>query len=139
MLPQNLRERDLSICPQYLLIAHAAHFLICCRIDIRVRRKDVIADVLLDRLFQKQLADAVTEHAEDGFERFAEDFWQEVSGIFALQIAAVEQNRFSNEFILCAASVLFILLLHLLPNRIFHPNGVAASSFCFHVQALLKL
>ena len=41
-------------------------------------------------LFEKQLADAVTKHTEDGFERFSEDLRQEVSGIFALQIAAVK-------------------------------------------------
>lgn len=42
MLAQNLRERDLTVRPQHLLIAHAAHFLICCRIDIRVRRKNTL-------------------------------------------------------------------------------------------------
>ena len=55
----------MSVCPQHLLIAHTAHFLVCCRVNIRVRRKDVIADVLLDSLFQKQFADAVTKHTED--------------------------------------------------------------------------
>ena len=50
----------------------------------------MITDVLLDSLLQKQLADAVPEHTEDGFERFSEDLRQEVSGIFALQIAAVK-------------------------------------------------
>ena len=80
----------MSVCSQYLLIAHAAHFLVCCRVNIRVRRKDVIADVLLDSLLEKQLANAVTKHTEDSFQRFSEDFRQEVSGIFALQIAAVK-------------------------------------------------
>ena len=94
MLTQNLQERDLSVCPQHLLIAHTAHFLVCCCINVCIRRNDMITDVLLNSLLQKQLADTVTEHTEDRFERFAEDFWQEVSGIFALQIAAVEQNRF---------------------------------------------
>ena len=42
MLAQNLRERDLTVRPQHLLIARAAHFLICCRIDIRVRRKNTL-------------------------------------------------------------------------------------------------
>ena len=90
MLPQNLRERDLSICPQYLLIAHAAHFLVCRCINVCIRRNDMITDVLLNSLLQKQLADAIPEHTEDGFERFSEDLRQEVSGIFALQIAAVK-------------------------------------------------
>ena len=36
--------------------------------------EDVIADILLDSLFEKQLADPVPEHTEDGFERFTEDF-----------------------------------------------------------------
>ena len=65
MLTQNLWKRDLTVCPQHLLIAHTAHFLVCCRVNIRVRRKDVIADVLLDSLFQKQFANAVTKHTED--------------------------------------------------------------------------
>ena len=50
----------------------------------------MIANILLDSLFQKQLADAVTEHTEDGFQRLAENLRQEVSSIFALQIAAVK-------------------------------------------------
>ena len=65
LLTKHLRERDLTVRLQYLLITHAAHFLVCCRVNIRVRRKDVIADVLLDSLSQKQFADAVTEHIED--------------------------------------------------------------------------
>ena len=36
LLAQNLRERDLTVCPQHLLIAHTAHFLVCCRINIRI-------------------------------------------------------------------------------------------------------
>ncbi len=44
----------------------------------------MIANILLDSLFQKQFADAVTEHTEDGFERFTKDLRQEVSGILAL-------------------------------------------------------
>ena len=129
----------MTIRSQYLLIAHAAHLLVRLRVNIRVRSKNMIADVLLDRLFQKQLANAVTEHTKDRFERFSEDLRQEVSGIFALQIAAVKQNRFCNEFVLRAASVAFVVFLHPLPNRIFHPNGVAASFFCFHGQNLQKL
>ena len=98
----------------------------------------MIADVLLDSLFQKQFADAVTKHTEDSFQRFSEDFRQEVSGISALQIAAVKQNCLCNEFVLRAASVAFVVFLHPLPNCIFHPNCVAASFFCFHGQNLLK-
>ena len=44
----------------------------------------MIADVLLDSLFQKQFADAVTKHTEDSFQRFSEDFRQEVSSVLAL-------------------------------------------------------
>ena len=128
----------MTIRSQYLLIAHAAHLLVRLRVNIRVRSKNMIADVLLDRLFQKQLANAVTEHTKDRFERFSEDLRQEVSGIFALQIAAVKQNCFCNEFVLRAASVAFVVFLHPLPNRIFHPDCVAASFFCFHVQNLPK-
>ena len=98
----------------------------------------MIADVLLDSLFQKQFADAVTKHTEDSFQRFSEDFRQEVSGIFALQIAAVKQNCFCNEFVLRAASVAFVVFLNPLPYGIFHPNCMTASFFCFHVQNLLK-
>ena len=90
LLAQNLRERDLTVRPQHLLIAHAAHFLICCRIDIRVRRKNMVAYVLLDHLLEQQPADAVTEHTQDGFQRFTEDLQQEVSSVFTLQIAAVK-------------------------------------------------
>ena len=98
----------------------------------------MITDVLLNSLFQKQFADAVTEHTENGFERFSEDLRQEVSGIFTLQIAAIEQNCLCNKLVLCAASVAFVVFLHPLPNCILHPNCVAASFFCFHVQNLLK-
>ena len=72
-LPKHLWERDLAVRPQHLLIAFSAHLLVGLCVDVRVRSKDVIADVLLDSLLQKQLADAIPEHAEDGFERFAED------------------------------------------------------------------
>ena len=73
LLPKHLWERDLAVRPQHLLIAFSAHLLVGLCVDVRVRSKDVIADVLLDSLLQKQLADAIPEHAEDGFERFAED------------------------------------------------------------------
>lgn len=96
LLTKHLRERDLTVRSQHLLIAHATHFLVCCRVNIRVRRKDVIADVLLNSLLEQQLADAIPEHTENGFERFTKDLWQKVSGIFALQIAAVEQNCLCN-------------------------------------------
>ena len=36
LLTQNLRERDLTIRSQHLLIAHAAHFLVCCRVNVRI-------------------------------------------------------------------------------------------------------
>ena len=36
LLTEHLRERDLTIRPQHLLITHAAHSLVCCRVDIRV-------------------------------------------------------------------------------------------------------
>ena len=44
----------------------------------------MIADVLLDSLLEKQLANAVTEHTKDRFERFSEDFRQKISGVLAL-------------------------------------------------------
>ena len=50
----------------------------------------MITDVLLDSLLEKQLADAVTEHTEDGFKCFAKELRQKISGVFALQIAAVK-------------------------------------------------
>ena len=74
MLPKHLWERDLTVRPKHLLIAFSAHLLVRLRIDIRVRSKDMIADILLDCLLEKQLANAVPEHTEDGFERFTEDF-----------------------------------------------------------------
>ena len=55
-----------------------------------VTAQDMIANILLDRLLQKQFADSISEHTEDGFERFSENLRQKVSGIFALQIAAVK-------------------------------------------------
>ena len=66
----------------------------------------MIADVLLDSLLQKQLADTIPEHTEDCLQRFTKDLRQEVSGILALQIAAVEQNRFFDELALAVTSVL---------------------------------
>ena len=50
----------------------------------------MVAYVLLDRLLEQQLADAVTEHTQDGFQRFTKDLRQEVSSVFTLQIAAVK-------------------------------------------------
>ena len=50
----------------------------------------MVAYVLLDRLLEQQLADAVTEHTQDGFQRFTEDLRQEVSSVFTLQIATVK-------------------------------------------------
>ena len=66
----------------------------------------MIADVLLDSLLQKQLADTIPEHTEDCLQRFTKDLRQEVSGILALQIAAIEQNRFFDELALAVTSVL---------------------------------
>ena len=66
----------------------------------------MIADVLLDSLLQKQLADTITEHTEDGLQRFTKDLRQEVPSILALQIATVEQNRFFDELALAVTSVL---------------------------------
>ena len=99
----------------------------------------MIADVLLDRLLEKQLADAVPEHTEDGFERFAKDLGQEVSGIIALQIAAIELNCFVNEVILRRATVQLVVVLHLAPRRVIQPNGMAAFFLCFYgVHSLQK-
>ena len=98
----------------------------------------MIANILFHRLLEKQLANAVTEHTKDGFQRFTEDFRQEVSSVFALQIAAVKHDCFCNELVLRATYVTFVVFLHPLPNRILHPNCVSASSFCFHGQNLPK-
>ena len=112
--------------------------IICCRVNIRVRRKDVIADVLLDSLFQKQFADAVTKHTEDGFERFSKDFRQKVSGILTLQIAAIELNCFVNEVILRCAAVQLVVVLHLAPCCIVQPDGMTAFFLCFYGVHLLQ-
>ena len=92
----------------------------------------MIAYILLDGLLQKQLANAVTEHTENGFERFSKDFRQKVSGIFALQIAAIELNCFVNEVILRRAAVQLVVVLHLAPRRVIQPNGMAAFFLCFY-------
>ena len=92
----------------------------------------MIADVLLDSLLQKQLANAVPEHTEDGFERFSKDFRQEVSGVLALQIAAVKLNCFVNEVILRRAADQLVVVLHLAPCRVIQPNGMAAFFLCFY-------
>ena len=92
----------------------------------------MIADVLFDGLLQKQLADTVPEHTEDGFERFAKDFRQEVSGVLALQIAAVKLNCFVNEVILRRAAVQLVVVLHLAPRRVIQPDGMTAFFLCFY-------
>ena len=132
MLPKHLRERDLAVRPQHLLIAFSAHLLVRLRVDICVRSKDMIADILLDSLLEKQLADAITEHTEDGFERFSKDFRQEVACIFTLQIAAIELNCFVNEVILCRAAVQLVVVLHLAPRRVIQPDGMTAFFLCFY-------
>ena len=92
----------------------------------------MIADVLLDSLLEKQLADAVSEHTEDGFERFTKDLWQKVSGILALQIAAVKENGFINEVILRRTAVQLVVVLHLAPRRVIQPNGMTAFFLRFY-------
>ena len=139
MLPKHLRKRDLTVRPQYLLIAFSAHLLVRLRVNIRIRSKDMVADVLLDRLLEKQLADAVPEHTEDGFERFTKDLRQEVSGILALQITAVKENGFVNEVILRRTAIQLVVVLHLAPRRVIQPNGMAAFFLCFYgVHSLQK-
>ena len=128
----------MTIRSQYLLIAHAAHLLVRLRVNIRVRSKNMIADVLLDRLFQKQLANAVTEHTKDRFERFSEDLRQEVACIFTLQIAAIELNCFVNEVILRCAAVQLVVVLHLAPCCIVQPDGMTAFFLCFYGVHLLQ-
>ena len=92
----------------------------------------MIANILLDRLLQKQFADSISEHTENGFERFTKDLWQKVSGIFTLQIAAIELNCFVNEVILRRATVQLVVVLHLAPRRVIQPNGMAAFFLCFY-------
>ena len=92
----------------------------------------MIADVLLDSLLQKQLADTIPEHTEDCLQRFTKDLRQEVSGVLTLQIAAIELNCFVNEVILRRASVQLVVVLHLAPCRIVQPNGMAAFFLCFY-------
>ena len=36
LLPKHLRKRDLTVCPQHLLIAFSAHLLVRLRVDIRI-------------------------------------------------------------------------------------------------------
>ena len=91
----------------------------------------MIADILLDCLLEKQLADAVPEHTEDGFERFTKDLWQKVSGILALQITAVKENGFVNEVILRRTAVQLVVVLHLAPRRVIQPNRMSAFFLCF--------
>ena len=92
----------------------------------------MIADVLLDSLLEKQLANAVTEHTEDRFQRFAEDLRQEVSGVLTLQIAAVKENGFVNKIVLRRTSVQLVVVLHLAPRRVIQPNGMTAFFLCFY-------
>ena len=92
----------------------------------------MIADVLFNGLLQKQLADAIPEHTEDGFQRFTKDLGQEVSGVLALQIAAIELNCFVNEVILRRATVQLVVVLHLAPCRVIQPNGMTAFFLCFY-------
>ena len=132
LLPKHLRERDLTVRPQHLLIAFPTHLLVRLRVDIRVRSKNMIADVLLDGLLEKQLADAVPEHTEDCLQRFTEDLRQEISGIFTLQITTVKENGFVNEVILRRAAVQLVVVLHLAPRRVVQPNGMTAFFLCFY-------
>ena len=92
----------------------------------------MIADVLLDSLLEKQLANAVTEHTEAGFERFTKDLRQEVSGVFTLQIATVELNCFVNEVILRCAAVQLVVVLHLAPRRVIQSDGMTAFFLRFY-------
>ena len=92
----------------------------------------MITDILLNSLLEKQFADAVTEHTEDGFERFAKDLRQEVPGILTLQIAAIELNCFVNEVILRRTAVQLVVVLHLAPRRVIQPNGMTAFFLRFY-------
>ena len=92
----------------------------------------MIANILLDRLLEQQLADAIPEHTEDGFQRFTKDLGQEVSGVLALQIAAIELNCFVNEVILRRAAVQLVVVLHLAPRRVIQPDGMTAFFLCFY-------
>lgn len=92
----------------------------------------MIADILLDGLLEKELANAIPEHTEDRFKRFAEYLRQEVSGILALQIAAVKENGFVNEVILRRAAVQLVVVLHLAPRRVIQPDGMTAFFLCFY-------
>ena len=92
----------------------------------------MIADVLLDSLLQKQLADTIPEHTEDGLQRFSEDLRQEVACIFTLQIAAIELNCFVNEVILRRAAVQLVVVLHLAPCCIVQPDGMTAFFLRFY-------
>ena len=69
-------------------------------------RECVVHHIVLHGLLEQQPPDAITEHTEDSFQRFAEDLRQEVSGVFALQITAVELNRLFHELALATASIL---------------------------------
>ena len=90
------------------------------------------SDVLLNSLLQKQLADTIPEHTEDCLQRFTKDFRQEVSGVLALQIAAVELNCFVNEVILRRAAIQLVVILDLAPRRVIQPDGMTAFFLCFY-------
>ena len=92
----------------------------------------MIADVLLDSLLQKQLADTIPEHTEDCLQRFTKDLRQKVPGILALQIATVELNCFVNEVILRRAAVQLVVVLHLAPCCIVQPDGMTAFFLRFY-------
>ena len=92
----------------------------------------MIADVLLNSLLQKQLADTIPEHTEDCLQRFTKDLRQEVSGILALQIATVELNCFVNEVILRRAAIQLVVVLHLAPRRVIQPDGMTAFFLRFY-------
>ena len=81
---------------------------------------------------EQQLADAIPEHTEDCLQRFTKDLRQEVSGIFALQIATVELNCFVNEVILRRAAIQLVVVLHLAPRRVIQPDGMTAFFLCFY-------
>ena len=98
----------------------------------------MIAYILLNSLLQKQFADSISEHTEDGFERFSKDLRQEVPGILALQIATVELNCFVNEVILRCAAVQLVVVLHLAPCCIVQPDGMTAFFLCFYGVHLLQ-
>ena len=69
------------MCLHDFLIAHASHLLICRGIDICIAGENVVHHIVFHGLLEQQPPDAITEHTEDSFQRFAEDLRQEVSGV----------------------------------------------------------